>query len=214
MFVPDDLNDRLAAAWQRGLRFAARAAIAFGLSTAAGIGIGAAATDNAFAQIIVTILGALGFWVPFLFVVTRVDQFLTRRRSRPAQGRALGRQEASRAAQDWQRLIALAPSQSERLIALRRSLQASRAELGRAELDPDAHELCVLIDRRLPELIHRELDNLAPGDPDRRRQLSDLVDLIEQFARHCSRKRIEGGRDAAFEAAVLRRRFEARLSEF
>ena len=80
-------------------------------------------------------------------------------------------------------------------------------------MDPDANDLCILIDRRLPELIDRELDSLAPDDRGRTKQLDELVDLVEQFARHCSRSR-EGGSHAEREAAILRRRFEHRLTEF
>mgnify|MGYP006186018425 CR=1 FL=1 len=61
-------------------------------------------------------------------------------------------------------------------------------------------------------LIHRELDHLAPDDRNRRRQIGELIELIEQFARHCSRKRSGDKAIAAHEAAVLRRRFESHLS--
>ena len=60
--------------------------------------------------------------------------------------------------------------------------------------------------------MHR-LDTLPPDDRNRGRQVAELVDLIEQFARHCSRPRSGDVDDAGFEAAVLRRRFEDRLGE-
>jgi hypothetical protein len=112
----------------------------------------------------------------------------------------------------WGRLAAIAPSQAHRVEVLQRSFERSRLTLGSADLDPDAHDLCVLIDRRLPELIDRELDDLPPDDRDRGKRLDDLIDLVEQFARHCSRR--GSGEDGLprYDAQVLRRRFEERLS--
>ena len=79
-------------------------------------------------------------------------------------------------------------------------------------LDPDAHDLCVLIDRRLPELIDRELDALPPDDRGRREGVAALIRLVEQFARHCGAKRDGRAASSAYEAEVLRRRFEERLA--
>lgn len=95
---------------------------------------------------------------------------------------------------------------------LQRSFERSRQALGSADLDPDAHDLCVLIDRRLPELIDRGLDDLPPDDRDRGRKLDELVNLVEQFARHCSRKGAGEVDLPTYDAQVLRRRFEERLS--
>ena len=206
------LGERMTVIWERGVRLVRRLAIAFGLSTATAIGLGAAITNNAFVQIVVTVLAALGFWLPYVFLVARVERFLDRRRSRRVERAAMDRGSSDEADESWRRLSAMAPGHSERLSVLRRSLEESRHSLGSAELDPDAHDLCVLIDRRLSELIHRELDTLPPDDRNRGRQISELVDLIEQFARHCSRKRSGDVDLAGHEAAVLRRRFEAHLS--
>lgn len=208
------LGDRLGELWRWGVRLATRLAIAFGLAVAAGIGLGAAVADNAFVQILVTVLAALGFWLPFAFLVARVERFFARRRSRRSEPAvATAAPVGSDPAQEgWRRLAAVAPRQSERLAVLQRSLASSRLALGKADLDPDAHDLCVLIDRRLPELIHRELDTLPPDDRGRRRQIDELVGLIEQFARHCSRRRTGDSSEARHEAAVLRRRFEDHLA--
>lgn len=204
------LDDRIGTIWRRGLTIFRRLAIAFGLSAATAIAVGAAVTDNAFAQIIVTALAAVAFWIPFLFVVAAVERLFARR---PASPRTVSVPGRSVPADDgWRRLALAAPMQSERLGVLRRSLDRSRLELGKADLDPDAHDLCVLIDRRLPELIDRELDSLPPDDRDRGRQIGELVDLIEQFARHCGRRGHGGGGSVGYDAAVLRRRFEDRLS--
>lgn len=224
IFRPMDLRDlhpglheRVDHFWRRGVRLAARLAIAFGLAAVAAIVIGAAVTDNAFAQIAVTFVAALGLWLPFVMLLGWVDRLIEERRSKRARRQAdpISRGANSRGDdQGWRRLTAIVPSEAQRIAAIRRSLEQSRVELGNAKLDPDAHDLCVLIDRRLPQLIDRELENLAPDDPGRDRQLRELVELIEQFARHCSRKRLDEPGTAAYEAAVLRRRFEARLSEF
>ena len=115
--------------------------------------------------------------------------------------------------QDWQRLLSLAPAERSRLTAIKASIDRSRLALGKADLDPDAHDLCVLIDRRLPELVRHELEDLAPDDAGRRRQVGELIDLVEQFARHCGRQRDGLSSESAREAAILRRRFEARLTD-
>ncbi len=174
------VGERINLLWQRGLRFVARAAIAFALSTAAAMGVGAAVTDNAFVQILVIALLAVALWTPVFFIVLRVDQWLGRRSRRRGSTRCTAPVAAN--SQDdrvWRQLLAVAPEQSQRLAVLRRSLERSRQALGSAELDPDAHELCVLIDRRLPDLIHHELELLPPDDRDRREQLSALIDLVE-----------------------------------
>jgi hypothetical protein len=199
--------------WERGVRFVKRGAIAFAMSTAAAIGIGAAVTENAFVQILVTILIALAFWIPFFLIVLKADKWLASRRTRRASGIA---EPTTNLGADvvWHRLFAAAPWDAHRLIAIRRSLERSRQSLGGAELDPEAHELCILIDRHLPNLINRKLEILPPDDQHRRQKVGELIGLLEQFARHCSGRGSETGSDATFEAEVLRRRFEARLTEF
>ena len=113
----------------------------------------------------------------------------------------------------WQRLTAVAPGQGDRLRAIQRSLTSSRTTFGSASLDPEVHDLCVLIDRRLPELIDRQLDALPPDDRGRKQAVDELVDLVEQFARHCGRKRDGDTSVSAYQAEILRRRFEERLSD-
>ena len=206
------LSERVSEAWERGLRVFKRMAIAFGLSTALAIGVGAAVTDNAFAQIVVTVLAAIGFWIPALFLTLGVERMFERRRS-VAEAPSSPKQTALRkSGTSWERLAAAAPSQGQRLLAMQRSLDASHRTFRAADLDPEAHDLCLLIERRLPELIDHELDSLPPDDRGRRRHLGELIDLVEQFTRHCGRKR-DGDRSAsAYQAEVLRRRFEDRLS--
>ncbi len=204
------LSERAMLAWERVVRVTKRMAIAFGLSTALAIAVGAMLTDNAFAQLVVTSMAAIGFWLPMLFVTLTFERFAERRRfarsmkSAPAISKAAGN--------SWQRLAAAAPAQRDRLLAIQRSLDQSHVSLKASQLDPDAHELCLLIERRLPELIEHELDCLPPDDRGRRRQVGELIGLVEQFARHCARKR-DGDRAASnYQADVLRRRFEDRLS--
>ena len=120
--------------------------------------------------------------------------------------------EATAVDASWVRLARAAPGEQERIGAIQRSLATSHVALRDAKLDPDAHDLCVLIDRRLPELIDRELDSLPPGDRDRRERLASLVGLVEDFARHCGRKRDGNPAGSEYQAEVLRRRFEERLA--
>lgn len=207
------LNDRMNSLWDRGLRIARRMALAFGLSTILAIWVGAAVTENAFAQIFVTVLAAIGFWLPMLFLIVGVERFFSRWRRRPASARTIDVVATEVPGDHWQRLVALAPRQHDRLNAIRRSLETSRKSLGSAELNPGARDLCVLIDRRLPELIEHQLDSLPPDDRGRNRQIGELVDLVEQFARHCGRQRDGDTSDSSYQAEILRRRFEEQLGD-
>ena len=204
-------GERMADTWNRGLRIARRMAIAFGLSTAAAIAVGAAVTDNAFAQIAVTVFGAFAFWLPMLLVVFSVERWFSRFRRPDPSVEAMKNVTPSVRNASWDRLMAVAPADRDRLSAIRRSLDASHQSFRGSQLDPDAHDLCVLIDRRLPELIERELDSLPPDDRGRKRHIGQLVDLVEQFARHCSRKRDGDTSASIYQAEILRRRFEDRL---
>ena len=65
------LNERMTSYFERGVRIATRFAIAFGLSTLTGIGIGVAVADNVLAQIFVTLLSAFALWIPFVVGVAR-----------------------------------------------------------------------------------------------------------------------------------------------
>jgi hypothetical protein len=205
------LNDRLAQVAQRGVRIAKYLALSFALAVVGGIAIGAAVADNAFVQIFVTFLAAIALWLPILlgalWVDARVEHF---RRRKPVV--AEGVIEVTAMDASWTRLMRAAPGERERIVAIQRSLATSHVALRDATLDPEAHDLCVLIDRRLPELIDRELDSLPPDDRSRREQVASLVDLVEQFARHCGRKRDGQADGSAYEAEVLRRRFEERLA--
>lgn len=209
------LANRMIAYWERAVRVATRFAIAFALAAVSAIAVGIAVADNVLAQIFITLFTAFALWVPFVVLVTKVEQWRSRpRRAKPAGTTIAVAARASDAGfeRDWRRLVALAPGQGERLAAIKSSIDRSRLALGRAELDPGAHDLCVLIDRRLPELVAHELDDLPPDDTNRRRQVAELIDLVEQFARHCGRHRehVSGGKR---EAEILRRRFEARLAD-
>ena len=201
-------GERMDSFVRRGVRIASRLAMGFGLSAIAAIFLGAAVTDNGFVQVLVTAFATIALWIPAFLLILGVERLFTRRpRPAPATASAPALTDDS-----WSRLAALAPAQAHRVEVLQRSFERSRLTLGSADLDPDAHDLCVLIDRRLPELIDRELDDLPPDDRDRGKRLDDLIDLVEQFARHCSRK--GSGEDGLprYNAEVLRRRFEERLS--
>lgn len=213
MHAPDPrstLQARLAEAAARGVRIAKYIALSFALAVVAGIGIGAMVADNAIVQIFITVLAAFGLWLPILIGALAVDSRLERWRSRPSRpGATIVETTAVNAC--WIRLERAAPEQSDRIGAIQRSLASSHAALRDARLDPDAHDLCVLIDRRLPELIDRQLDSLPPDDRGRREGVASLIDLVEQFARHCGRKRDGRPESAHYDAEVLRRRFEEQL---
>ena len=199
-------EDRLGAIFRRGMRIASRLAMAFGLSAITAIVVGGAVTDNAFVQVLVTAFATLAFWIPFFLVIVGVERLFKRKSASPKSA------APARTDDSWGRLARVAPAHASRVAVLQRSFERSRLALGEADLDPDAHDLCVLIDRRLPELIDRELDDLPPDDRDRGRRIDELVNLVEQFARHCSRKGSGEEGLPRYDAQVLRRRFEERLS--
>jgi hypothetical protein len=208
------LSERMASYWERGVRIVTRFAIAFGLSTLTGLGIGFAVSDNVLAQIFVTILFAFGLWIPFVVGLARFEGWRNGLRNRKTSAPLPNAQHGDENfEQDWQRLSSLAPTEQSRLSAIKSSIDRSRLALGKADLDPDAHDLCVLIDRRLPELVRHGLDDLPPDDAGRGRQVGELIDLVEQFARHCGRQRNGFSSDSGREAAILRRRFEAQLAD-
>jgi hypothetical protein len=207
-FVP--IEERLSGLFRRGMRLASRLAMAFGLSAITAIFVGGAVTDNAFVQILVTAFATLAFWIPIFLLILGVERLFSRRQSPEAVSAADSPVRADNGS--WARLARAAPAHAHRVEVLQRSFERSRRALGGADLDPDAHDLCVLIDRRLPELIDRGLDDLPPDDRDRGRKLDDLVNLVEQFARHCSRKGAGENDLPRYDAQVLRRRFEERLS--
>jgi hypothetical protein len=201
------IQERLAEAAQRGMRIAKYMALSFAIAVVAGIGLGAWVADNAFVQIFVTFLATLGLWLPILLAALAIDARV--RRPRSVEGPAIV--EATAVDASWVRLARAAPGEQQRIGAIQRSLATSHVALRGAQLDPDAHDLCVLIDRRLPELIDRELDSLPPGDRERRERLASLIGLVEDFARHCGRKRDGNPAGSEYQAEVLRRRFEERL---
>lgn len=209
-----EAEDPFAGMVRRGMRVAKRLAISFAAAFVAAIGLSVVAADNAFVQLLIIAVATFVFWLPLFFLIAGVERLFARKAA-PA-----GHVEATAVATDrredraWRRLAVASPRDAERIGVLQRSIERSRVALGAAALDPEAHEVCVLIDRRLPDLIDHALDDLPPDDLGRRRQVTELVDLIEQFARDCSRRK---GSDTAADrhgAEVLRRRFEAHLSKF
>lgn len=209
---PSSFSDRIAEAAARGVRFVSRVGLAFGLAVVSAILLGAALTDNGLVQVFVTVLAAFGLWVPILLLLLAVERRLARSGEQKAAAIAASPAVPAIGKSSWQRLAAAAPAEVDRIGALQRSLETSAKAFRSADLDPDAHDLCILIDRRLPELIERELDALPPDDRGRRLAVGGLVELIEQFARHCSRKRDGRAQDTSYQAEVLRRRFEQQLS--
>ena len=145
-YVP--FEERMNALFRRGVRLASRLAMALGLSALTAIVLGGAATDNAFVQILVTAFAALALWIPYFLLIVGVERLFTRR---PAAEQVVTA-SATRALEkdSWTRLAALAPAHAHRVEVLQRSFERSRETLGKSDLDPDAHDLCVLIDRRLP----------------------------------------------------------------
>lgn len=190
-----------------------RAALALGIAAVSAIAIGAAATDNGFVQLLMTLFATIVLWIPVLIALLWGER-LIRRPAKPASRQIIDATAtvAPMPGQHWQRLARAAPDQRERIIGLQQSIERSQLRLGNATLDPQATDLCVLINRRLPDLIDRHLDALPPDDRGRREQVNGLVDLVDQFARHCSRHGADEGAAHDRDAEILRRRFEDQLA--
>lgn len=215
-YPPNPFEDGLTNLWRQGLRLVRNVAIAGALAGLGGILLGAALTDGWLAQIFVTIFAALVLWLPMLGATIWASRlFGGRRRAAPSQVDVTPNKADpdNRLAASWRRLSLAAPRQRERIVTLQRSLERSRTSLGATAMDTDAHELCAMIDKRLPDLIDHELDSLAPDSRGRNAQVGELVDLVEQFVRHCGAKRDGSAVNSAYQAEVLRRRFEARLAD-
>lgn len=212
-FPPGSFDDNIGALWRKGLRLVRNLAISGVLAGVGGLVLGAVLTDNWLAQIFVTLFAAAVLWLPMLGFTIWVSRLFGPRRETPPSTSAVDNPAHSRLASSWRRLSLAAPRQRERIVTLQRSIERSRTSFAGASLDADAHELCAMIDRRLPDLIDHELDSLAPDSRGRDRQIGDLVDLVEQFARHCGSKRDGAADNSAYQAEILRRRFEARLAD-
>lgn len=207
-------EDGLTALWRQGLRFARNVAIAGALAGLGGLLLGAALTDGWLAQIFVTIFAAFILWLPMLGLTVWASRlFGGRPRAVPNQVDVVPNTVDTPLGASWRRLALAAPRQRERIVTLQRSLDRSRTSLKATEMDSDAGELCAMIDKRLPDLIDHELDSLAPDSRGRDRQVGELVDLVEQFVRHCGAKRDGAADNSAYQAEVLKRRFEARLND-
>lgn len=215
-YPPSPFDEGIANLWRQGLRLARNVAIAGALAGLGGIFLGAALTGGWLAQIFVTLFAAFLLWLPMLGVVVWASRlFGRRRRGVPNQVDVTPNKIESDnpLAASWRRLAVAAPRQRERIVTLQRSLERSRTSLAAKEMDSDAGELCAMIDKRLPDLIEHELDSLAPDSRGRDKQIGELVDLVEQFVRHCGTRRDGVGGDSAYQAEVLKRRFEARLAD-
>jgi hypothetical protein len=193
----------------RSIHFGKRAALAFGLAAVSAIVLAASVSDNGVAQILITLFAAIALWAPMLIALLWGERALRRRPAPPAPIDAVAR---DRSAAHWRRLALAAPDQRERIQGLERSIERSQRKLRAARLDPEAHDLCILIDKRLPDLIDRELDALPPDDRGRRERIDGLIKLVDQFVRHCGKhgQSDDAGHDR--EAEILRRRFEQRLA--
>ena len=209
-----DRDDPFANLMQRGMRVARRLAISFAAAVVAAIGLAALAADNAFVQVLFTAVATLALWLPMFFLFGAIERLFARKPIQRAIAVDAAPASSSNEDQIWRRLTVAAPHHADRIGVLRRSIERSRLALGKAEMDPSAKDVCLLIDRRLPQLIERELDDLVPDDRGRKRQLDELVGLVEDFARDCSRRNPDGSAVDRESAEVLRRRFEAHLSGF
>ncbi len=213
-YATDPMQDGLATLWRKGLVLARNVAIAGALAGVGGILLGAVLTENWLAQIFVTMFAAFVLWLPMLGLTVWASRLFGRRSPAVAQTVDVSANPVGTPLEaSWRRLGQSAPHQRDRIVSLQRSLDRSRTSLSQSSMDTDAHELCAMIDRRLPDLIDHELDSLAPDMRGRDRQVGELIDMVEQFVRHCGAKRDGTSTGSAYQAEILKRRFEARLND-
>ena len=100
----DPLEQGFEGLLERGVRFARKLAIASVLAGVGGIAIGAALTDNWFAQIFLTLFAALVLWVPMLAATLWAGRRLARKPAAPNHIEATATVVEDRLATSWRRL--------------------------------------------------------------------------------------------------------------
>ncbi|MFC7536542.1 hypothetical protein ACFQPG_04090 [Sphingomonas sp. GCM10030256] len=204
--------DMAISATHRAIRILLRLATAGALATVGGIAVGAMATDGGFLQLLVTFVAAIALWIPAFILLSgiagwrrgraeRVWQLEEQRRLAPVGG------------QSWVQLRSLAGYRAEEVHALCSQLASTREQLPTQSLDPQVHELRILIEKRIPQLIDSGLACL-PADPrERTEATNELIDLVGRFAADCRERERQVAHGHHAEHQALRRRIEDHLTD-
>lgn len=206
------------ALYRRGVSLLTRLALGGMLATVAGILIGAAATGGGLVQLLVTVLAIFALWIPAFLLVSKVASWRSRRRMREASSAPPARAVPSTRPSpveaidaSWNRLALVAgPRHSEV-----RRIEAQLAEVWRAlpaqSLDPQTHELQLLIGRRIPQLIETRLSCLPLRSRERANAVDELLDLLADFTQDSVGRYERLAVDGHHKHEIVRRRIEDHL---
>ncbi len=206
------------ALYQRSVSLLLRLAVAGMLAVLAGIVIGAVAGGGGLVQLLITAMAATALWIPAFLVVSRVAGWLRKRRLRDTlrtsdQKGTVAEAAAPAATIDmaWSRLALVAGPHRADV----RRMEAQLAEVWRAlpgqSLDPQVHELQLLIGRRVPELIETRLSCLPLRRDERELAVGDLLKLLGDFTQDTVGRYESVATAGRQRHEIVRRRIEGHL---
>ena len=204
--------------YRRATSLLARLAVGGMVAVVAAILLGAVATSGGFIQLVVTLLAAVALWLPAFFLVSRIADWRRQRRRRATLRRPLEQAvtgdrtfEPARLDAAWSGLAQVSGSRAPEVRRLEQQLAFVWRALPSQSLDPQVHELQLLIGKRIPELIDTQLTCLPLRRSDRGAAVDELLHLLADFTADSVERydRLAGsGRE---QHQVLRRRIEGHL---
>ena len=204
--------------YRRATSLLARLAVGGMVAVVAAILLGAVATSGGFIQLVVTLLAAVALWLPAFFLVSRIADWRRQRRRRATLRRPLEQavtgdrtSEPARLDAAWSGLAQVSGSRAPEVRRLEQQLAFVWRALPSQSLDPQVHELQLLIGKRIPELIDTQLTCLPLRRSDRGAAVDELLHLLADFTADSVERydRLAGsGRE---QHQVLRRRIEGHL---
>lgn len=205
--------------YRRATSLLARLAVGGMVAVVAAILLGAVATSGGLIQLLVTLLAAVALWLPAFFLVSRVADWRRQRRRRATlrrpfeQSAVAGDQTSEPARIDaaWSGLAQVSGSRAPEVRRLEQQLASVWRALPSQSLDPQVHEMQLLIRKRIPELIDTQLTCLPLRRSERGAAVDELLHLLSDFTADSVERydRLAGsGRE---QHQVLRRRIEGHL---
>ena len=194
----------------RAIRSLARLAFAASIALLGGLVVGVLISPGSAEQLSVSLLTALGLVIPTykLLRMPRKNEIATPQIA-PSSLPQLAPEEAkpafptrrrwfrrlqkpnpdNRIEAAWDALAGEAIGSENRVLVARRSCTRLREALKARPLDPHAHDLLVLLEKRVPELIEGRIKRTVGAD-ERQRSLvlEDLLELLERVAAECERR--------------------------
>lgn len=206
------------ALYRRGMSLLARLAIGGMVAAIAGIVIGALATGGGFVQLLVTAFATMALWLPAFFLVSRVASWRRRRQMRAAvsapanKARVAGPPRPADAIDaSWNRLAMVAGQRHSEV----RRIEGQLAEVWRAlpaqSLDPQVHELQLLIGQRIPQLIDTQLSCLPLRSRERGQAVDELLNLLGDFTQDSVGRYERLAIGSRHQHEIVRRRIEDHL---